>query len=184
MADLLYNYRNYLKQNFKFVIGMLILLLSLSLMIDIKPFIFLMLFSIANALFMTYERYMDLNLDFQLCSFSTILMTVKYGLIWGILTAVFTKLAHIFYNRDLNMNSMFAMSEYVLVALAASVLPLTNIISLGMAAVAVENIYGYIMSKYVLSIPGYQIFLYSASNIICNLLLILGFSHLLLGLMA
>ncbi|MBU0758316.1 MAG: hypothetical protein KKF44_09680 [Nanoarchaeota archaeon] len=159
----------------------IVLLLWLSsFMFNIWPFVFLAALCILNALLLIYDRYVDAPIDLELSTFSAIIMTLTFGVKWGIIAAVMTKVAVIISNRDFNKNSLIAMSSYVLAALATHMLPPMNIILLGVIVVMVVNLNNFIVFKYLLMLSDIEIGMYSISNILFNVMLFIGFAEVLI----
>jgi hypothetical protein len=146
--------------------------------VNIIPIILIAAFALLNAGFLTYERYVSLPLDLEFSTFTTILMTMKFGLMWGLATAFFTKMAHILHNKDFNMNSVFSLLQYFLVAFATSVIMNFNLslIPMGIMIVIISNIFGYLVLKYINMLSDYEVFMFGASNLLFNFVLLLGFT--------
>jgi len=158
-----------------------VLLLWLSsFLFNIWPFIFLAGFCVLNALLLIYDRYVDAPVDLELSTFAAIVMTLTFGLKWGIISAVLTKTAAIINNRDFNKSSLLAMSAYVLAAVVTSIMPEMNIILLGLIVVMIVNLYSFIMFKYLLMLSYFEVGMYNVTNIIFNIVLLVGFSEVLI----
>lgn len=181
----LFSYEYY-RANFKQVAFVLLCMMAASMVFDIMPFILVLVFCVANALFMTYERFISVPLDIELSTFTTIIMTLRFGLMWGIITAVGTKMAQVFYNKDFNINSAFSIIQYVLIAF------LTNMISgfslpiiiTGFIAVTIGNVFGFLMLKYVNMLSNYECFSYMISNQIFNFVMFIGFAEIVFKLLS
>jgi hypothetical protein len=169
----------YYRSNFRQIAFALLCLMIASMMFDVRPFILVAVFSVGNALFMTYERFITVPLDIELSTFTTILMTLRFGLAWGIVTAVATKMAQVLYNKDFNMNSAFSILQYVLIAFSVHMIAGFSmpIIMLGFIGVVVGNIFGFLMLKYVNMLSNYECFSYMISNLIFNFVMFIGFAE-------
>ncbi len=174
------------KNNLRFVLGITLSMLILSIVIDVRPLIFLSIFSIMGALFMIYERYVQMPVDFELFTFFTILMTLKYGLFWGMITGVSTKLSAVLYNKDFNRNTVFSLSAYVMAAIITNFFHnfITNIIFLSLLVVLLTNIFTFLVFRLVVQMQDVELFMYGASNFLFNVVIVMGFSQIFVGLMA
>ncbi len=171
------------KLNIRLLVAFSIFVLGLSLIMDIRPVLFFTVFCVVNALFLTYERYVEVPLDLELSTFFTILMTLKYGLLWGILTAVFSKMASMLYNRDFNKNSIFSISSYVLAALLTNALHGLNLFFMGVLVILLVNIYSFLVFRFIVFLSSYELVLYNVSNVIFNIIIIMGFADIVMRIM-
>jgi hypothetical protein len=153
-------------------------ILVASFFIDIRPVIFLAVFSAGNAIVLSIDRYVQAPLDIELSTFSAVLMTTVFGLKWGIAAAVITKLAAIAYNRNIRVDHLFMIGGYVLAAFFASLFQM-NIMVLGLIVTFLVNIYVLFISKFVTMLSDYEIIMYGSSNFIFNAVLFIGFSEFL-----
>jgi hypothetical protein len=169
--------KEYIKSNYNNILVMAIILISMSMWVNLTPFILLGIFCFANALFLTYERYMKIPLDFEFSTFSTVIMTVKFGLVIGLLTAVLTKLTAIIYHKDLNVNSLFTMTGYILAAILANLFHLPFLI-LGLVVTILVNIYSFVVGKLLSVIPNYELIMYFVSNLLFNLIIFASFANI------
>jgi hypothetical protein len=148
----------------------------LSFFIQIWPIIFLSMFCIANALLLTIDRYVNAPLDLELSTFSAVLMTLVFGLRWGLLVAVMTKIAAILYNKNVRVDHLFMIFGYAIAAIVASFMP-GGVVIVGIVATIMVNIYTLFISKFVTMLSSYEIFTYGLSNTFFNIVLFLGFSE-------
>jgi hypothetical protein len=174
------------KNNLRLILGVSLAMLVLSILIDIRPVIFFVAFCIISAFFMMYERFVQMPVDFELFTFSTILMTLKFGIIWGIITAVSTKMAAVFYNKDFNRNTLFSISSYVIAAILVHLFSTMgmNILILGLLVIFLTNVYTFFMFRFVVQMDKYELFLYGGSNFLFNLVMIMGFFNIFMNLMS
>lgn len=176
--EIAYNYK--FKINFKNYLFLGIVIILLSLIINIRAFLLLSFFSVINALFLTYERYVEVPLDLEFSTISTIFMTISFGLNWGLMTAIFTKIAHVIYNKDFNINSLFSMLGFVIVALVSQYYSLRmNILFFGICVLILVNVYNFLALKYINGLSSYVVLSYTISNFIFNLILLSSFSGVL-----
>jgi len=179
----LYQFGINLRNRFRVILLILLCGFAFSFLMDIRPILFFIVFCMSNALFLTYERYVEIPMDVELSTFLSILMTLKYGLVWGILTAIFSKIASMLYNRDFNRNSIFSMMGYILAAVFAHLLHGLNILHIGIIVTLLVNLYYFIIYRFVVFLSQYEAFMYNTTNIIFNLVLFIGFSDLILKIM-
>ena len=172
-----------LKIDRKFILAGLILLI-LSFFIDVKKFVFIGLFMIANALLLSLDRYLNMPVDIEFSTFAAILVTRVYGLNWGIFTAISTKVAAMLYNANIRADHFFMIGGYCMAAFITSMFPGVGIVNIGLIATIIVNIYIYFVSKYITNLYPFEILMYGASNIIFNMVLFIAFSEPFLSLMS
>jgi hypothetical protein len=165
------------KNNLRLVLGVSLSMILLSILVDIRPVIFFTAFCVISAFFMIYERFVQMPVDFELFTFSTILMTLKFGLIWGLITAVATKMAAVLYNKDFNRNTLFSISSYVVAALVTHLLQVTgiNLLVMGLIIIFLTNLYTFFMFRLVVQMDKYELLLYGGTNFLFNLVMVMGF---------
>ncbi len=166
------------KYNLKFFFASVLFIFILSYLIDIKPFIFLILLCFLNTLLLLYDRYVELPIDIELSTFSAVLMTLKFGLNWGIAAGVLTKLAAIISNRDFNKNSIVSLSAYALVAVLANIFRGLPFLTLGIIIAVLINLYVILFSRFILFMSNYEIAMYSISNVIFNIIVFIVFTNI------
>jgi len=162
------------------IIGVIVLIASF--FINIWPIIFLSLFCVANSILLSIDRYVSAPVDFELSTFSAILMTQAYGLKWGIAVAILTKFAAIVYNKKFAIDHLFMMGGYVIAALMANLLP-GSILIVGLLATLVVNLYVLFVSKFITMLSNYEIVMYGSTNLIFNMILFIGFGDFIFKLM-
>lgn len=189
MAQATYNESKFIfrdKSKLRFFLGISLSILVLSLLMDIRPVMFLAAFCIAGSFFMIYERYVQMPVDFELFTFFTILMTLKFGLFWGMFTGVATKMSAVFYNKDFNRNTLFSLSAYVVAAILTSFLNqiITNVIALGLIVALMTNVYTFFIFSTIVQMEKMELFMYGGSNFLFNVVMVMGFSQFFVSLMA
>ncbi len=166
------------------VLGLFLAILSF--FVNIWPIVFLGIFCIANSILLSIDRYVNAPLDLEFSTFSSILMTISYGLKWGIATALLTKIAAIIYNKRFTMDHVFMMIGYSIAALMANILSgnsVSSIVLIGIIATLATNLWIVFVSKFITGLSPYEIFMYGSSNIIFNAVLFIGFSEFFLKIM-
>ncbi len=155
----------------------------ISFFIDVWPIIFLTFFSVLNSMMLSFKRYFDAPADIELSTFSAILMTNQYGLTYGIITAIVTKLVSMLYIKVIKVNYFFMMTSYVVAAILAEVFSGMNIVTLGLLVTGLSNIYVSFVRKFVVQYSTFEIISYGLTNIIFNVVMFVGFAELVLKIM-
>lgn len=173
------------KKSFPFVIDKRIIFAGVvaiiaSFFINIWPIIFLILFSIGNTAILAFKRYFDAPVDPQLCTFAAILMTMRYGLTYGLITAFITRFASMLYNKKIKMAYFFMISSYMVAALFADIIKTNNVVLLGIVVTIISNIYMVFVRKYVTQYSNFEVISYAASDLIFNAVMFIGFSEIIL----
>ncbi|MEK6917075.1 MAG: hypothetical protein AABW92_05000 [Nanoarchaeota archaeon] len=154
-----------------------------SFFIDIWPIIFLTFFCIINSVMLSFKRYFDAPVDPEFSTFSAILMTVQYGLIYGILAGILTKFVSMMYIKNIKVNYFFMMTGYVVAAFLANIFRGYNVVVLGLIVTLLANTYLFFVRKFIVNYSAFEIFSYTATNIIFNFVLFLGFSEFFIKIM-
>lgn len=154
----------------------------LSFVINIWPIVFLILFCTLNVFLLLYDRYVEMPVDLELSTFSAVIMSLKFGLGWGILAGVLTKVASMISNRDFNRNSLIAISGYALAALLAYLLQGLPIVTMGVLIAIIVNTYAFLAFRFILFLSDFELALYGISNIFFNIVVFVGFSEIILRL--
>jgi hypothetical protein len=163
------------------ILGLLVLILSL--FVNIWAVAWLVIFCVGNSILLAFNRYFDGPLDPEISTFSAILMTLKYGLNFGIATAILTKFVSMLYIKKIKANYFFMMIGYVSAALLANLFRGLHVITLGFIVTVLANVIQYFIRKFVVNYSDFEVFSYGFTNIIFNVILFVGFSEILLFLM-
>jgi hypothetical protein len=134
----------------------------------------------------TLERFRlskGLPTDFELSTLSTVLVTMAFGLPWGIFNAVFTKLITSISTGNVLADHFFMIATYINAALVTFVFRSTNVFYLGIAIVLVNAVIMFLISKNILGVPPHENISYTASNVIFNFLVFSIFSELIFRLL-
>ena len=164
--------------NKKIVIFVLLFWVS-SFFVNTWAILIMSVFCLGNALLMSIDRYISLPIDMELSNFSTILMSIHFGLGFGLLTAALTKFADMIYNKRFKITYLFMISSYMVTAYFAFVFKDTNIVTLGIVVTLVSNIYLGMIRKFVAQYSIFEVILYGGSNFIFNSVLFIGFSQII-----
>jgi hypothetical protein len=155
----------------RLIIGSFILLIiKLLFGIDIRLMIFLILAAVFNSMLQTFQLARGLPTDFELSTFSTVLISVRFGLGWGILNAVLSKLVASIYTGNIVVDHFFMIATYINAALIASFFGSGNVLILGFAIVIINSILMFLISKNMLGIDITANLSYTGTNLIFNLL--------------
>jgi hypothetical protein len=177
MTEQQFNYKNFFYINRKWIF-LALCFVAASYLINVWPIVFLVLFCILNVVLLIYDRYVEVPLDFELSTFSAFIMTLKFGLVWGILAGVITKIAVIISNKDFNRNSIIAIAGYAMAAVFASLFHSLPILVSGILVVLLVNVFTALIMRFVMFVSGYEIAMFSISNIIFNIIIIMGFAEI------
>jgi hypothetical protein len=166
------------KYNLRLFFLALLGMVVLSYIIDITPVIFLIVLCVLNTLLLFYDRYVQVPIDIELSTLSAVIMTLKYGLYWGIAAGVLTKVCVIISNKDFNSNTIVSLTAYALVAILANLFRGLPLLSLGILIAVLVNIYIILFSRFILFMSSYEVVMYSASNIFFNIIFFIIFVNI------
>ena len=155
---------------FRLLIVIIILIVILSFFIDLKFIFFLLIVLFVNSRMERFQLRKGIPSRFELTTFTTVLVAVNYGLLLGILTGVFSRLFISFYTKNIAIDHFFLILSYVLTAAMAYFIPLP-IVPLGLLITMINNVFMFILGKFML---GFDITINSVlcfSNILINFLL-------------
>lgn len=141
--------------------------------------IIMTVFCIGNALLLSIDRYISLPIDMELSNFATILMSINFGLGFGLLTAILTKFADMVYNKRFKITYLFMISSYMVTAYFAFMFKDANIVTLGIIVTFISNFYLGLIRKFVTQYSIFEVILYGGSNFIFNSVLFIGFSQII-----
>ena len=160
-----------------------LLFLCLFLALIEKKIIFVIIFSLINALLLSIERRTGISQDIEFSTFSSILFTLAYGIYWGLFMGFFTRFVANIYNSTFRIDHVFMVVGYWIAAFIALGLQPLNVMYIGFIATIIVNIYIFLVSKYVTMLSPFEIMMYGGSNLIFNLLLFSILSNPVLKLM-
>ena len=159
------------------------IVLIISFFIDIKRIIILCFLCGLNAILLSIDRYVSLPVDIEFSTFSAISFAIVYDLKWGIIAGILTKVVAMAYNANVRADHFFMMGGYAMAALIATLMPGVNIITIGVVATIIVNIYIVFVSLYITNLYPVEIIMYGFSNLVFNIFLFVAFSEPLLFLM-
>ncbi len=155
----------------------LIVLFLLSFFVDIKLILFLILVIVFNAWLANFQIKRGLPTDFELSTFSTVLITLTYGLEWGILVAIVSKLIASLYSGSVLADHLFMIMTYINAALVSFFIG-GNVLTIGIIIVMINNVLMFLISKEILGINITANLSYTITNFIFNVLVFSIFAEL------
>lgn len=154
-----------------------------SFFVDIWPIVFITIFTVANTAMLSFKKYFDPPIDIELSTMAAVLITIKYGLVYGLIAAFFTKFIQMMYIKKIKMAYFFMMSSYMVAALFANFFSGFGVVNLGIIVSVISNIYLAFVRKFLLGYSPIEIMGYGITNIIFNIVLFIGFSEMFLFIM-
>jgi hypothetical protein len=161
----------------------IIFLLLISIFINIKLVLFLAFAIVFNSLLQQFQLKRGLPTDFEVSTFATVLVTLVFGIGWGIFIAVFSKLIASIYTGNVVADHFFMIMTYLNAAILTSLLRGMPIIALGLLIVAINAIVMFTISKNILGIDFTANMSYTGTNLIFNIMIFLAFSEFALALL-
>ena len=162
----------------------LIILLFLSLLgFNIKLLFFLVISIVFNAFLANFQLKRVLPTDFELSTFSTVMVTLAFDLRWGIIIAIFSKLIASIYTGSVLADHFFMILTYINAAVLAFLFTGLNPFFVGMIIVTINAVIMFLISKNILQIPIHQNLSYTGTNFIFNFLVFSIFSQVVYGLL-
>ena len=146
-------------------------LIVLSFFVNVKLIAFLIIAVVFNAWLANFQLRIGMPTDFELSTFATVLVTLSFGIRWGIFIAIFSKLFATLSSGSLLVDHFFMMGTYVLSAIIASLFPISNVFLLGMIIVLVNCVIMFTISKNILGLDPTSNLAYTSTNFIFNFIL-------------
>ncbi|MBT3464440.1 hypothetical protein HOD20_04910 [archaeon] len=160
------------------------IILIISFFIDIKRIIVLVALCVINTILLSLDRYISLPVDLEFSTFSAISFAIVYDLKWGLVAGILTKVVTMAYNANVRADHFFMMGGYSMAAVIAAIMtPGFNIITIGIVATIIVNIYIVFVSIYITNLYPVEIIMYGFSNFMFNIFLFVAFSEPLLFIM-
>lgn len=153
------------------ILIVIIAFLVLSIFVNIKLIIFLVIATAFNAWLANFQIRMQMPTDFELSTFATVLVTLSFGIKWGIFIAIFSKLFATISTGSLLVDHIFMMTTYVIGAVIASILPISNVFLLGMIIVSINCVLMFLISKNFLGLGITSNLAYTTTNFIFNVII-------------
>jgi len=161
-------------------LGIVILLLtSLILKLSLKLIMFWVFIIFVNVTMENARLRANLPADFELSTFSTVLVTVVFGWQLGVITAIFSKLITSLATGNLLADHFFMIVTYLNGAIWAFLLKgMFGIFPLGMIIVTMNCILMWMISKNIIGVDITSNISYTGTNFVFNFLVFSIFSQL------
>lgn len=161
-------------------ISLLLLLISSKSM---RGIFFVMFFVVANVFATLYKRYFYLPVEFEIISLGIVLCSYTYGIGAGLAVALIGGAAYTIFCTSFSPFTVPMLFGYCLMAAIAAYVPIGNIVFLGILANIIHNIFIFLVYHFFFGYDIWKNFLYSASNILFNVLLFWNLGNILMKLM-
>lgn len=155
-----------MKKYTHYIIGFVLLLL-LGFLIDLKPIIFLIGAVALNTVLAINLMKISIPCDFELCTLSSVIGTTLFGIKFGILVAILSKLVPSIIRGKIILDNFFQIISYVIAGIVA--LPFSNIVIAGIFASFIANVFMYFVSQYFLGLSPFDNLIYTGTNMMGNL---------------
>ena len=159
------------------VAGTIIVLLLSLFGINVKLIGFLAIATVFNALLANAQLKRGLPTDLELSTFSTVMVTIGFGLKWGILIAVMSKFIAMIYTGSILADHFFMISTYINAAVLAFLFRSFDPFVLGMTIAIVNAAIMFLISKNILGLDVTRNLSYTGTNLIFNFLVFSIFSR-------
>ncbi len=164
----------------RIILGTVILLLLKFLFnIDIKLLVFLIMAAVFNSLLQTFQLERGLPTDFELSTLTTVIITLSFGIQWGIFNAIFSKLIASIYTGNVIADHFFMIATYINAAIISAIAGGANVLILGLIIVVINSILMFFISKNILGVDITSNLSYTGTNLIFNVLAFSIFSEML-----
>lgn len=151
----------------RIIFGTLFLII-LSFFVNLKLIFFLIFAAIFNSLLQRFQLQTNMPTDFELSTFTTVLITAAFGLKWGILNAILSKLVASIYTGSVIIDHFFMIATYINAAVLTSILGSSNLVFNGLIIVIINCIIMFFISKNILGIDPVANLSYTLTNLIFN----------------
>jgi hypothetical protein len=165
------------------VLIVVLLLFVLSFFVNLKLIIFLIVATGFNAYLAAFQIKRGLPTDFELSTFSTVLVTVAFGWQWGIVMAILSKLFACVYTGSVLPDHFFMIATYIVGAIIASIFSSMNIFALGLVIVVINCVLMFLISKNYIGLDVTSNLSYTLTNLVFNFIVFSIFSELVKGLL-
>ena len=155
-----------------------LVLFLLSFIVNLKLIIFLIVATGFNAYLAAFQLKRGLPTDFELSTFSTVLVTVAFGWKWGIFMAIFSKLFACIYTGSVLPDHFFMIATYINGALIASLFSGMNIFVLGIIIVVINCMLMFFISKNYIGLDITSNLSYTLTNLVFNFIVFSIFSEI------
>ena len=165
----------------RLLIGSIILLI-VSFFMNIKLILFLLLAIFFNSWLAGFQIKRNLPTDFELSTFTTVMITLRFGLGWGIVNAIFSKLVASIYTGNVVADHFFMIATYINAAFLSSLFSGVNIFVLGSIIILTNCLIMFFISKRI-GIDLTANLSYTFTNFVFNSLIFSIFAEIVLKLL-
>jgi hypothetical protein len=165
------------------ILIVIISLAILSIFIKIKLIILLVAATVFNAWLANFQLRIGMPTDFELSTFATVLVTLSFGINWGIFIAIFSKLFATLSSGSLLVDHFFMMALYVNAAIITAILGFSNVFLLGMIIVLINCVIMFFISKNLLGLDVTSNLAYTLTNFVFNFIIFSILGNLVYGLL-
>ncbi|MEM2131268.1 MAG: hypothetical protein QXR96_01970 [Candidatus Woesearchaeota archaeon] len=148
-----------------------IFLLILSFFVNVKLIFFLIIAAVFNSVLQRFQLQTNMPTDFELSTFTTVLITASFGLKWGIVNAILSKLIASIYSGSVIIDHFFMIATYINAAFLTTIFGTANILFTGIIIVVINCILMFLISKNILGIDPVANTSYTITNLIFNSLI-------------
>ncbi|MEM4397055.1 MAG: hypothetical protein QW757_00345 [Candidatus Woesearchaeota archaeon] len=157
-----------------------IFLLILSFFVNVKLIFFLIIAAVFNSVLQRFQLQTNMPTDFELSTFTTVLITASFGLKWGIVNAILSKLIASIYSGSVIIDHFFMIATYINAAFLTTIFGTSNILFTGIIIVIINCVLMFLISKNILGIDPVANTSYTITNLIFNSLIFSLFANPLL----
>jgi len=168
-----------IKKHFKKSLIMLIFAAVLSFFISIKFLVFFFISTYFNAMVAKFNFMNGMPTEFELSTFSTILISSIFGFKYGVFNAIMSKFVANLYTGSFILDHVFMVGNYCIAAYIASLFSSANIVMLGFILATFNNITMFIVSHYLLGISPPRNASYALTNLAFNFIIFFSFGDLI-----
>ncbi len=168
----------------RILFGLVVLLVLTLLGFNIKLLLFLVISIVFNALLANFQLKRGLPTDFELSTFSTVMVTLAFDLRWGIIIAIFSKLIASLYTGNVLADHFFMILTYINAAVLAFLFIGLNPFLIGMIIVVINTILMFLISKNILGLDITSNLSYTGTNFIFNFLVFSIFSQVVYNILS
>jgi hypothetical protein len=149
----------------------LVLLVILSFFVNLKLILFF-LFAIGFSILLAIGLMkISIPCDFELCTFSSVLGTAAFGIGFGIIISILSKIIPCVVRGKIIIDNLFQIVSYVIAGIIGLwLVGFWNITTAGIIAALIANILMYILSHHVLGVSPIDNLIYTGTNMIGNFL--------------
>ena len=164
-------------------LSILILILILATSRGARAVLFVGSFIVLNVFATLYKRYFYLPVEFEVISLGIVLCSISYGLIAGLIVAILGGIVYTIFCTSFSPFTIPMILGYCLMAVLGVILPISNIIYIGIIANVIHNIFTFSMYHFAFQYDISKNLLYSGTNILFNIFLFGNFAPILLQIM-